>query len=171
MQEGPIERQLIELTHELSQLQGVCFDSARVALEGSYQDEISAYRARRVWIETLKQSFLLDREQDFSTRVELSPDGKKYILTCLFTSACARYAFWRLTNHQAPEAQYVIETAHIPNTEEKRDEFIQAPDLRSIEDSLLLLGDPVVHPLHKKLNFSIRRWFRRALTKLKTMRR
>ena len=32
-------------------------------------------------------------------------ESKYFVLNCYFTSACGRYAFWRLINNQAPEAE------------------------------------------------------------------
>ena len=99
---------------EGSPLNGVFFDPEQVILYGEYSDEISAYRARRVWVEALEMNFFLDPSFDFEL-VMAAPDADgPYLLSCDFHSACARYAFWRLTNSQAPEAQYLIETAHIP---------------------------------------------------------
>jgi hypothetical protein len=37
-----------------------------------------------------------------------------YKVRCDFQTACGRYAFWRLTHHQAPEVQFLLETAHLP---------------------------------------------------------
>jgi len=133
----PIPQQPIELTRELPSVDGVTFDAERVVLEGFYADELAPYRAKRVWSEILETNFLLDAEHDFT--IEIKPAAnQRFILTCHFATACARYAFWRLTNNQAPEAQYVIETAHIPQSEQRKDEFLQAPDLRPQEGTSAL---------------------------------
>ena len=126
----PIQSQPIELTRELPSTEGVTFDAERVVLEGCYADELAPYRAKRVWGEILETNFLLDAGHDFRIEIKAVNEGR-YILSCHFATACARYAFWRLTNNQAPEAQYVIETAHIPQSEQRKDDLMQAPDLRA----------------------------------------
>ena len=122
----------IDLKAEFSDAEGVKFDPDRVTLEGYYADELSPFRAKRIWTEILETNFLLDSGHDFSMHVEQKSDSDQnaYVLVCKFLTACARYAFWRITNNQAPEAQYLIETAHIPDCETRRDEFATAPDLR-----------------------------------------
>ncbi len=111
----------------------VMFDSDLVTLIGVYSDEISAHRARKLWMETFADSFLLESKSDYTIVVSRDESGK-FLLNCVFESACGRYAFWRLTNNQAPEAQYIIETAHIPLCDSHQEEIIHAPDLRSIHD-------------------------------------
>jgi len=128
-QEG-LGSEVIELTSECPTLDGVCFDPEHITLEGTYIDQLSAYRAKRVWVGILNESFLLETEHDFRLRVDPVNTSNRYTLRCEFLTACARYAFWRLTNNQAPEAQYIIETAHIPNAETRQDDFWQAPDLK-----------------------------------------
>ena len=93
---------------------GVCFDQDEATLEGVYQDELSTYRAKKVWTETLETNFLLESDYDFIFKIVTSLDDGKFVLKCNFNTACGRYAFWRLTRNQAPEAQHQIETAHIP---------------------------------------------------------
>ena len=94
-------------------IDGVCFDAEKISLRGS---------------------FLLENETDFQFTTSRD-ENSKFILTCEFKSACARYAFWRITNNQAPDAQYIIETAHIPVCSSRQDEILHAPDLRSINDA------------------------------------
>ena len=132
--------QPIELTREISHDLGVCFDPDNVVLQGSYTDEISAYRAKRLWSQTLSMHFLLDPEQDFNFQILGNPEDGQYTLTCRFVTACGRYAFWRITNHQAPEAQYVIETAHIPICHSRHEDILCAPDLHSIHEEPLILS-------------------------------
>jgi len=115
--------------HATSYLDGVTFDADNVILRGIYSDEISAFRARKMWIETFESSFLLELNHDYKLRVKIDENGK-YTLICEFFTACARYAFWRITNNQAPEAQYIIETAHIPVCDSRQNEILHAPDLR-----------------------------------------
>ncbi len=94
----------------------VSFDLERIVLEGYYADELSAYRAKKTWARTLETSFLLDLDFDFKIVVEHT-EQPFYSVRCDFSTACGRYAFWRLTHNQAPEIQYIIRTAHIPTTE------------------------------------------------------
>ncbi|MBX7143334.1 MAG: hypothetical protein K1X79_02675 [Oligoflexia bacterium] len=132
------ESQVVELVDEFAYSEGVCFDPERITLEGLYCDQLSAYRARRVWEETLGHSFLLEPKHDFILRVKAVGSEPRYALRCEFLTACARYAFWRLTNNQAPEAQYIIETAHIPQAESRQDELWTAPDLKQKQEAAAL---------------------------------
>ena len=145
MLQNVFNSQVIELTSEITDGPCVSFDPERVRLEGIYHDQISAYRAKRAWIEALERCFLLDLSHDFSIAVSSAYDEGRFTLHCDFLTACARYAFWRLTNHQAPEAQYTIETAHIPRGESRLDDFVAAPDLSPLRpehhDPLVLQGD------------------------------
>jgi hypothetical protein len=121
---------------------GVCFDPSNATLQGVYSDEISAHRAKRLWCNTLELHFLLDTDIDFEVTVKRSEiEGViQFQLICSFKTACARYAFWRLTNHQAPEAQYLIETAHIPDCASRQLEILSVPDLRSVYSQTNLSG-------------------------------
>lgn len=95
---------------------GLWYDPDRLVIEGVYQDELAAYRARRRWIEALQENFLLEDTHDFSLKVKQSRGGRSFRVRCDFLTACGRYAFWRLTHHQAPEVQFLLETAHLPHT-------------------------------------------------------
>jgi hypothetical protein len=94
---------------------GLWYDAEKLILEGIYSDEMSAYRARRSWIKTFELNFLLEEAHDFRVKVGCDSDDGRYHVQCAFTSACGRYAFWRLTHHQAPEVQFSLETAHLPH--------------------------------------------------------
>lgn len=120
----------LDLTVDNAERSAVSFDPAGIVLKGRYFDELSAYRARKIWAETLEANFLLDRDHDFSLAIIHDSIRDLFELHCNFHTACARYAFWRLTNNQAPEAQYQIETAHIPVSERLQDAFMRAPDLQ-----------------------------------------
>lgn len=85
--------------------QRLIYDTDGVTLIGHYTDEVSAYRARRSWIEVLSNYFLLESTRDYEMSVRYSNETQFFVLTCSFSSACGRYAFWRLINHQAPEAE------------------------------------------------------------------
>jgi hypothetical protein len=95
---------------------GLWYDPERLVIEGVYQDEVTAYRARRRWIEALEKNFLLEESLDFSLKVRRSRGGRNFRVRCDFLTACGRYAFWRLTHHQAPEVQFLLETAHLPHS-------------------------------------------------------
>jgi len=124
--------QVIELTRELPISEAVHFDCEGVTLLGTYQDELSLHRAKKNWTNILESNFLLEPEYDYSlSHSSLLKEGN-FALQCHFLTACGRYAFWRLTNDQAPEAQYMIETAHIPNAELRELEFSMAPDMSPI---------------------------------------
>lgn len=118
---------------------GVCFDPDAICLMGVYQDEISIFRARRRWSEVLQDSFSLKRNDDFAFETRTEIDSGEFRLMCRFNSPVGRYAFWRITNSQAPEAQYEIETAHIPDCPSKNIEMVLAPDLQSILETPLVL--------------------------------
>jgi hypothetical protein len=144
------DRQDIETKEDyLNSPAGVCFDPDNVTLEGVYADELSTFRARKCWVEALENHFLLEVEHDFLLLVERK--GDEFQLRCEFLTACARYAFWRLTNNQAPEAQYIIETAHIPKGESQFERFMQAPDLCHIGDGpLIFRGDKSIPEINDK---------------------
>lgn len=143
--------------------QFVCYDPDAVTLEGHYVDELSAHRAKKAWSQTLKSYFLLDNKVDFSLKIRngLADD---YVLVCEFGSTCGRYAFWRLINNQALEAQYRIETGHIPNSFQTQDEFLSAPDMRPIHEapSPMILGDDY------NLVQALKHWVRGMISRLKS---
>lgn len=124
------EPQVVNLTDEFISRECVSFDPEALALEGNYNDELSAHRAKRSWTSVLETTFLLDKGHDFKLRVASPEQNQSFLLRCEFTTACGRYAFWRLTNNQAPEAQYQIETAHIPNAEAHALNLLHAADLQ-----------------------------------------
>lgn len=84
---------------------GLIFDADGVCLFGKYYDEISAWRGKRKWIEVLHEYFLLEPERDYEISVISELESNTFCLSCSFESACGRYTFWRLINHQAPEAE------------------------------------------------------------------
>ena len=86
----------------------VSYDADNICLLGSFSDEISAYRTRREWMKILADYFLLEKDRDYSLDVEI--DETDFRIKCNFSSACGRYAFWRLINHQAPEAERLLGT-------------------------------------------------------------
>ncbi|HMO18003.1 MAG TPA: hypothetical protein PKA63_11880 [Oligoflexia bacterium] len=84
---------------------GLIFDADGVCLFGKYHDELSAWRAKKQWINVLHDYFLLEIERDYEIGVVSEIGTLTFCLSCSFKSACGRYAFWRLINHQAPEAE------------------------------------------------------------------
>ncbi len=84
---------------------GLIFDADGVTLIGKYGDELSAYRARRRWVDILHRYFLLEKKRDYELSVLSCPENDYFALNCFFISACGRYAFWRLINDQSPEAE------------------------------------------------------------------
>ena len=92
----------------MSKRSELAYDAEAVSLIGSFGDELSAYRARKTWMDVFTNFFLLERERDYDMEIEWDEDLDCFILDCTFSSACGRYAFWRLINHQAPEAEQVL---------------------------------------------------------------
>lgn len=84
---------------------GLIYDAEGITLLGKYSDELAAHRAKKLWVGVLGSHFLLEKERDYNLGVTSSLEENYFVLSCSFTSACGRYAFWRLINHQAPEAQ------------------------------------------------------------------
>jgi hypothetical protein len=117
---------------------GVCFDPDKTMLLGWYKDELSVYRAKKIWTAALHENFLLEPKHDFHFEHGFNNELQAHSLSCHFTTACARYAFWRITNSQAPEVQYLIETAHIPSSDNFTEEVIRTPDMRPIHEGPLV---------------------------------
>ena len=118
--------------------EGVCFDPEDITLLGVYADELSLFRAKQGWKRVLETNFMLEDEHDFKFTLSKDYNGLKFNLSCHFDTACGRYAFWRLTNYQAPEAQYEIETAHIPSSSSRHDDLVTALDMLPIYSTPLI---------------------------------
>ena len=74
-----------------------------------------------LWLlKAFEMNFLLEDIHDFRVKVAFDNEDSRYRVQCNFTSACGRYAFWRLTHHQAPEVQFALETAHLPHVASMR---------------------------------------------------
>lgn len=108
----------------------VVFDLDTLTLVGRYNDELSAHRAKKSWLKTLQDCFLLDDDSDIHLSVSFLPSQEQFVLMCEFSSSCARYAFWRLTNNHVPEAAYLLEVAHLPHS--KYQSYVSAPDMRAV---------------------------------------
>ncbi len=148
--------QLADITGSIDLSEGVVFEPNHALLVGVYKDELSAYRARKEWLATLHEGFLLEAGEDLTLTIAPTPGGEWFILSCTFVSATARYAFWRITRGQAPEEQYRIESAHVASIWERA---AVCPDLkraaaRSEEVEVcaeaLLAGLDVTTPLETK---------------------
>lgn len=147
---------------------GLWYDAEKLILEGIYLDEVSAYRARRSWIKTFEMNFLLEEIHDFKVKVMFERDEGKYHVQCTFTSACGRYAFWRLTHHQAPEVQFTLETAHLPHMTSLRfEEPSIEPDIESVSPHGYIGGVDVLQSASVLADLSrfIRGKFRACLRK------
>ena len=149
-------KQLPESKEETELKPGVCFDPEEALLEGVYEDELSAHRAKRGWTKALETNFLLDIDHDFYLKVK-SANSQHHVLICEFKTACGRYAFWRLTHNQAPDTQYVIETAHIPNAEAHLAEISYSKDLEPFVDRELEDYRPKASPLRKTVQTALKK--------------
>jgi len=134
--------QPIELTRRITGDSPVRFDPETFALAGCYSDELAVYRARRGWREALEHHFVLEKDQDFT--LEILPDTslERFYIRCEFVSASGRSAFWRIIHHEAPEAQCLIETAHIPLTDSNFEALLAAPDMQPIDQPEPLVDGP-----------------------------
>lgn len=133
MQKSELEAPVVALMAGVEFRGEVFFDPDIIMLEGRYSDELSAHRARRSWVKIFEASFLLEPEHDFLLTVSLMTDEEGFALRCSFVSACGRYAFWRLTHGQAQDAQYLLETAHVPSSLNNSAMLVGAPDLRRVQ--------------------------------------
>jgi len=94
---------------------GLIFDADSVTLIGKFTDEFSAHRAKKQWMEALAHHFLLEKNRDYQTEIGIIEATPHYYLRCTFESACGRYAFWRLVNHQAAEAEKKLLAPNLVN--------------------------------------------------------
>lgn len=95
-----------EISPEINKFKpGLIYDADGIALLGKYTDELSAHRAKKHWVDVLNSYFLLEKDRDYELWVTTSLQESYFVLNCSFISACGRYTFWRLINHQAPEAE------------------------------------------------------------------
>lgn len=94
---------------------GLIFDADSVTLLGKFTNEFSAHRAKREWMGTFAHHFLLERSRDYQTEIGKIESTEFYYLRCTFESACGRYAFWRLVNHQASEVEKKLISPNLVN--------------------------------------------------------
>ena len=164
MKTADFREEYIELREEIPSGGHVAFDSNSALLEGSYDDELSCHRAKKGWVQVLENQFLLEKDYDFTLKIKRDHEAGSFSLKCNFVTACGRYAFWRLTNAQALEAQYTIETAHIPHAESMYEKLLSAPDLAEKQElTIRELNDELPYPSYKKP--SVVHWLR-ALIKM-----
>jgi hypothetical protein len=109
-----IERERKNISTKLD-YSDISFDAEAITLDGHFKDELSAYRTRKEWEYTLHEYFLLEKDRDYSMEVTSAPEIENHNLRCVFTSACGRYAFWRLINDQAPEAKFQLKQGNSIN--------------------------------------------------------
>lgn len=100
---------------------GLVFDADSITLLGKFTDELSVYRAKKTWAQVLANYFLLESGRDYEMNI-MRPEtqGQEYALRCVFGSACGRYAFWRLVNRQAPDAEAKLYTTNIVSKKSQR---------------------------------------------------
>ena len=91
--------------------ESLIYDAEQAKLLARYGNQMAAYRARKEWSVILDAFFLLEAERDFSLELRENAASREYMLECNFVSACGRYAFWRLINQQAPEAEKKLRAA------------------------------------------------------------
>ena len=112
----------------------ITYNTDNISIISQFGDEMSVYRCRRTWTEILSNHFLLEKDRDF--KMSISASESPFILTCEFNSACGRYAFWRLINQQAPEAENKLINSGYPgselfDTEEPTGEKVVSPWIMS----------------------------------------
>lgn len=108
-----------EALHYTKYKEGLIYDAESVVLAGKHSDELSAHRAKRQWVGVFSSYFLLENERDYELWVTSDLAEEYFVVHCCFVSACGRYAFWRLVNQQAPEAEAKL-GASLKNTTIKR---------------------------------------------------
>ena len=119
------------------------YNTDNISIISQFADEMSVYRCRRTWTEILGNHFLLEKDRDFKMSILVSESP--FVLTCEFNSACGRYAFWRLINHQAPEAERKLIHSGYPgsdlSSEELTDDKLISP---------LIMSGGVTEPIRRK---------------------
>lgn len=160
MQKSEVEAPIVAQTSGVEFRGEVFFDPELLLLEGRYSDELSAHRARRRWSSVFSTSFLLESKHDYELSVKESSEDEGFALRCEFLSACGRYAFWRITHGQAPEAQHLLETAHVPCSDSRLRAIAFAADLRPSKKNGAGKGVDDVLPFHRWIEWdSIFGWF------------
>jgi len=126
----------------------ITYNTDDVSIISKFSDEMAAYRCRRTWTEIFGNHFLLENDRDF--KLSISSSGENFSLNCEFNSACGRYAFWRLINHQAPEAERKLINSGYPasdfssGTQLPHDEIV----------SPWIMSGGVSEPIRRRKSFS-----------------
>lgn len=167
MQKSELEAPAVAFMAGLEFRGEVFFDPDLIMLEGRYSDELSAHRARRGWVKVFEASFLLEPEHDFTMTVSLMTDEEGFALRCSFVSACGRYAFWRLTHGQAQDAQYLLETSHVPSSLYNTALLSSSPDLRRVQSRDVASPERSVEREKVKAPAGVERWMNRPRLALK----
>ncbi len=127
---------------ELSRMKsGLVFDAEGVTLIARFSDELSAYRIKKTWKEVLAGYFLLEYGRDYEMSVLSAPENNYFVLSCFFISACGRYAFWRLINDQAPEAELKLSQSPSPAQTSVRKKQPPAPSRCEVPTPKVLSGE------------------------------
>ncbi len=135
---------------------GLTYNPDQVSIEGTYSDELSQYRAKKAWCSILETDFLLIPEADFHFHLNKDTEANHFVIACSFTSACGRYAFWRLINEQVPEVQFMLETAHISH---------RYKDISSMIEGMERSNEPARGSFGK----GVAQLFSRAVTRIKRL--
>jgi len=77
------------------------------ALSSTFDAEFTAFSVRRMWINLFKKYFSLEKDKDYYVYVDKNTTGNNetYELNCEFTSSNGKYAFWKLLNKKAFQAE------------------------------------------------------------------
>lgn len=118
---------------------GLTYNADQVSIEGAYSDEISLQRVKKTWCTILETDFLLIPKTDFQFQKVQNPNTGNFGIKCVFTSACGRYAFWRLLNEQVPEVQFLLETAHESHRFRDYHSFIESVTSSDLKDKKPLI--------------------------------
>ncbi len=128
---------IIDLNQNVKYLSDISYDLTLYTITGTYDDEISLFRAKKFWAQAFNDVFLLEKKYDFNFK--LKKDLNKFQLICSFVSACGRYAFWRINNNQNPEVKYLIEISHMPFIFQNYDEIINGyPNFKNSSEQDIL---------------------------------
>ena len=76
-------------------------------LSSTFETEFSAFSARRLWINLFLKYFSLEKDKDYNLCVnnEHIDNTEIFELNCEFISPNGKYAFWKLLNKKAIQAE------------------------------------------------------------------
>ena len=77
------------------------------ALSSTFDAEFTAFSVRRLWINLFQKYFSLEKDKDYNLYVNKESLGhnEMYELNCEFISPNGKYAFWKLLNKKALQAE------------------------------------------------------------------